>query len=210
MHGVEEAQHDPSFKQILNSADLVVPDGMPLVWRGRWHGHALRKRVSGSELMEAFCRLTGDRYSHFLYGGGTGVPELLAETLRQKFGTRVVGSYSPPFRLLTRGEKDEIAARIQAAIPDVLWVGLSTPKQEHWMAEYRERLQVPVILGVGAAFDFHIGKVKRAPAWMQETGLEWMFRLLMEPRRLWRRYLIYGSQFVWNNSLEILKIRTFN
>ena len=210
MHGVVEAQHEASFKQILNSADLVVPDGMPLVWRGRWQGYALRHRVPGSELMEAFCRLTADQYSHFLYGGAPGVPERLAELLRQQYGTRIAGAYSPPFRPLTEREKEEVSARIQATNPDVLWVGLSTPKQERWMAEYRERLQVPVMLGVGAAFDFQTGRVKRAPSWIGENGFEWLFRLFMDPRRLWRRYLIYGSQFVWNNSLEILGIKNFN
>jgi N-acetylglucosaminyldiphosphoundecaprenol N-acetyl-beta-D-mannosaminyltransferase len=159
--------------------------------------------------MEVFCRLTGDLYRHFLYGGAPGVPEHLAEVLTRQYGTRVVGTYSPPFRSLTEREKQDVAARIEATNADVLWVGLSTPKQERWMAEYRERLRVPVMLGVGAAFDFHTGRVKRAPSWMRENGLEWLFRLLMEPRRLWRRYLIGGSQFVWNNSLELLRIKTY-
>jgi len=209
MHGITEAQHEVFFKGILNSADLVVPDGMPLVWRGRWKGYPLKHRVSGSELMEGFCRATADRYSHFLYGGAPGVPERLAEVLARRYGTRIVGAYSPPFRLLTEPEKQDVAAQIEATNPDVLWVGLSTPKQERWMAEYRERLQVPVMLGVGAAFDFHIGRVKRAPHWMGEMGLEWLFRLFMEPRRLWRRYLIGGSQFAWRNFLELLRIKDF-
>lgn len=210
MHGITEAQHELSFRRILNSADLVVPDGMPLLWRGRWEGYPLKHRVSGSELMEDFCRATADRYSHFLYGGAPGVPECLAEVLTQRYGTRIVGVYSPPFRCLNELEKQEVAARIEATNPDVLWVGLSTPKQERWMAEYCERLHVPVLLGVGAAFDFHTGRVKRAPSWMRENGLEWLFRLLMEPRRLWRRYLIRGSQFAWDNSLELLRIKKFN
>src|ERR1017187_2646517 len=130
MHGVTEAQRELSFKDILNSADLVVPDGMPLLWRGRWEGYALTHRVSGSELMEGFCRLTGDLYRHFLYGGAPGVPEHLAEVLTRQYGTRVVGPYSPPFRSLTEREKQDVAARIEATNADVLWVGLSTPKQE--------------------------------------------------------------------------------
>jgi len=209
MHGVTEAQQEPAFKQILNSADLVVPDGMPLLWRGRWAGYPLQRRVAGSELMAAFCRATADRYSHFLYGGAPGVPEQLAEALTRQYGIRIAGTYSPPFRALTEREKQEVAARIETAKPDVLWVGLSTPKQERWMAEYRERLHVPVLLGVGAAFDFHTGRLKRAPSWMQENGLEWLFRLVMEPRRLWRRYLVGGSRFVWQNSLELLRIKSF-
>jgi N-acetylglucosaminyldiphosphoundecaprenol N-acetyl-beta-D-mannosaminyltransferase len=210
MHGVSEARHDPSFRTVLNAADLVVPDGMPLVWLGRWHGHTLRRRVYGPELMETFCRLTAGRYTHFLYGGAAGVPERMVEVLEHRYGNRVVGAYSPPFRALTGEERDDVLTRIRAANPDVLWVGLSTPKQERWIAEYRDRLGVPVLVGVGAAFDFHTGRVKQAPRWMRENGMEWLFRLLTEPRRLWRRYLIYGSQFVWNVSLEILGIKKFN
>src|ERR1035438_1864054 len=153
MHGVTEAQHDKFFKQILNSADLVVPDGMPLVWLARRHGYPLKRRVYGPELMETFCNQTGAKYRHFLYGGMPGVPELLSKTLKDKFGINVVGEYSPPFRALSEREDEEILTRIHAARPDVLWIGLSTPKQERWMYEHRLALQVPVVVGVGAAFD---------------------------------------------------------
>ena len=200
MHGISETQYDPSFKQILNSADLVVADGMPLVWLGRWHGYAMRRRVYGPELMETFCRKTGPLYRHYFYGGGPGVADRLAEILKQRYGVRTVGTYSPPFRPLTEEEKVEVDRRIQAAAPDVVWVGMSTPKQERWMYEHRPRLTVPLMAGVGAAFDFIAGTVKQAPAWMQENGLEWFFRLVQEPRRLWRRYLVFGSKFVWNVS----------
>src|ERR1700719_477669 len=202
MHGVVEAQHDPSLKQILNSADLVVPDGMPLVWLARWWGYALKRRVYGPELMETFCRETGSRYRHFLYGGAPGVPELLARILTDRQGVRVVGTYSPPFRPLTPAESEEVAILINRTIPDVLWVGLSTPKQERWMYERRNTLRVPVMLGVGAAFDLNSGRVRQAPRWMREHGLEWLFRLLMEPRRLWKRYLLYGSKFIGYVVLE--------
>jgi N-acetylglucosaminyldiphosphoundecaprenol N-acetyl-beta-D-mannosaminyltransferase len=209
MHGVTEAQHDKSFKQILNSADLVVPDGMPLVWLARRHGHPLKRRVYGPELMQTFCKQTSGEYRHFLYGGLPGVPELLAETLKDRFGINVVGTYSPPFRALSARENEEIRARIHATRPDVLWVGLSTPKQERWMYEHRPALQIPVVVGVGAAFDLNSGRTRQAPAWMRENGLEWSFRLLTEPRRLWKRYLIYGSEFVWNVTSEMLALRTF-
>jgi exopolysaccharide biosynthesis WecB/TagA/CpsF family protein len=209
MHGVMEARQDSHFKTVLNEADLVVPDGMPLVWLARRHGHALARRVYGPELMETFCCNTKAHFKHFFYGGAPGVPEHLAQTLHGRHGIRVAGTYSPPFRPLTREEDEGIAALIEAAAPDVLWVGLSTPKQEYWMYEHRDRLKVPVILGVGAAFDFTTGRVKQAPSWMQEHGLEWLFRLVHEPRRLWRRYLIYGSRFAWNVSLELLSIRNF-
>lgn len=210
MHGVSESQRDLNFKRILNEADLVVPDGMPLVWLGKRHGHPLRRRVYGPELMQTFCRETGLRYRHFLYGGMSGVPELLSSVLKDHFGTNVVGEYSPPFRALTPQEDREIIDRIHTAKPDVLWVGLSTPKQERWMHEHRLKLRVPVLVGVGAAFDMNSGRAKQAPAWMQENGLEWSFRLFQEPRRLWRRYLINGSQFVFGVASELLSLRKYD
>jgi N-acetylglucosaminyldiphosphoundecaprenol N-acetyl-beta-D-mannosaminyltransferase len=210
MHGVVEAQHDPSFKQILNSADLVVPDGMPLVWLARWRGFALKRRVYGPELMETFCRETGAHYRHFLYGGAPGVPELLAEILTDRLGVRVVGTYSPPFRPLMPAESEEVARLINRTTPDVLWVGLSTPKQERWMYERRNTLRVPVMVGVGAAFDLNSGRVRQAPRWMREHGLEWLFRLLMEPRRLWKRYLLDGSKFIGYVVLELFGWKQFN
>jgi N-acetylglucosaminyldiphosphoundecaprenol N-acetyl-beta-D-mannosaminyltransferase len=209
MHGVTEAQHDPYFKKILNEADLVVPDGMPLVWLGRRKGYRLARRVYGPELMQTFCRSTAAKYRHYLYGGAPGVPELLSGILQKQFGIKVVGEYSPPFRPLTPEEDEAIIEQIHAANPDVLWIGLSTPKQERWMYEHRDRLRVPVVVGVGAAFDLNSGRTKQAPAWMQENGLEWSFRLYQEPRRLWRRYVIYGSKFVWHVASEMLSLRTF-
>lgn len=210
MHGVTEAQHDLLFKEILNTADLVVPDGMPLVWLGRLRGHSLRRRVYGPELMESFCQTTGPKYRHFFYGGAPGIPSLLAEVMRKKYGIHVVGEYSPPFRALTEQEDEEIIRQIHAAKPDVIWVGLSTPKQERWMYEHRLRLQVPIAVGVGAAFDLNSGRAKQAPQWMRENGLEWSFRLVQEPRRLWKRYLVYGSEFVWSVALELLSLRRFD
>ena len=209
MHGITEAQHDPQFKEILNAADLVVPDGMPLVWAARHHKLSLRRRVYGPELTETFCRVTGARYRHFFYGGAPGVAEHLGEVLHERYGIQVAGSYSPPFRPLTDAEEITVREMIESAKPDVLWVGLSTPKQERWMYAHRHTLAVPLLMGVGAAFDFHTGRVKQAPSWMQENGLEWLFRLVQEPRRLWRRYLIYGSQFAWNVSLELIGLKKF-
>jgi N-acetylglucosaminyldiphosphoundecaprenol N-acetyl-beta-D-mannosaminyltransferase len=209
MHGVSEARHDLRFRQILNSADLVVPDGMPLVWLGRWHGYPLRRRVYGPELMETFCRLTGPRYRHFFYGGATGVAQHLASTLRQRFGITTVGTYTPPFRPLTEEEESDVAACVKEAAPDVLWVGLSTPRQERWMYDHRNSLSVPVMLGVGAAFDLNCGRLRRAPAWMRENGLEWLFRFLVEPRRLWKRYLVTIPSSIWSVSLEILRLKTY-
>jgi N-acetylglucosaminyldiphosphoundecaprenol N-acetyl-beta-D-mannosaminyltransferase len=210
MHGVTEAQHDPFFKQILNSADLVVPDGMPLVWLGRHHGYPLGRRVYGPELMQTFCRATGCKYRHFFYGGMPGVAALMANVLQSQHGISVAGHYAPPFRPLSNQEDEEIVALINAARPDVLWVGLSTPKQERWMYEHRPRLVVPAMVGVGAAFDLNSGRSRQAPSWMREHGLEWSFRLLQEPRRLWKRYLIYGSEFACRVTLELLSLRRFD
>jgi len=210
MHGITESLHDPLFKLILNSADLLVADGMPLVWLGREYGYPLRRRVYGPELVETFCRKTGHRYRHYFYGGGPGVADRLAEVLRQRYEVRTAGTYSPPFRPLLEEEKLEVDRRIQVAAPDVVWVGLSTPKQERWMYEHQPRLAVPLLAGVGAAFDLLTGTVKQAPAWMQENGLEWSFRLMQEPRRLWRRYLLIGPQFLWNVSLAHLGVKRFD
>jgi len=209
MHGVAESRQDPRFREILNQAALVVPDGMPLVWLGRWHGHSLRRRVTGSELMLAFCRETGPQPRHFFYGGAPGVAEDLARQLHEQFNITVAGTYTPPFRPLSQAEEADLTSQVQAAAPDVLWVGLSTPKQERWMSDHHLKLNVPVILGVGAAFDMNSGRLKRAPAWMRESGLEWFYRLLSEPRRLWRRYLVTIPQSVWSISLELFHFRKF-
>jgi N-acetylglucosaminyldiphosphoundecaprenol N-acetyl-beta-D-mannosaminyltransferase len=210
MHGVAESRNDPRFRDILNAAGLVIPDGMPLVWLGRLQGHSeLRRRTPGSEVMEAVFQATGSKYSHFFYGGVPGVADLLAKTEHERHGIRVAGTYCPPFRPLTEAEEQEVQTMICAAKPDILWVGLSTPKQEKWMYEHRDRIHVPVMLGVGAAFDMNTGRLKRAPQWMQDSGLEWLFRLVIEPRRLWRRYLIEGSRFAWAVWLEHILPRIF-
>jgi N-acetylglucosaminyldiphosphoundecaprenol N-acetyl-beta-D-mannosaminyltransferase len=211
MHGIVEAQHDPFFKEILNATDLVVPDGMPLVWLGRLHGHGLSRRVYGPDLLLAFCEESASQgYRHFFYGGEPGVAERLAESLKARFpGLNVVGTCSPPFRPLSAKEDEETVEMIDRAAPDVLWVGLGTPKQERWMHEHRTRLRVPVMVGVGAAFDMLSGRRKQAPRWMREHGLEWSFRLSQEPRRLWRRYLVYGTQFIAYLALESLRLKNF-
>lgn len=211
MHGVVEAQHDTGFKQILNNTDLIVPDGTPLVWVGRRRGHNLSRRVYGPDLVLDFCKETQTHgYRHFFYGGEPDVAVQLVESLKRRFpGLQAAGTHSPPFRPLSEEEDDEIVAMISRANPDVLWVGLGTPKQERWMHEHRNKLNVPVVVGVGAAFDMISGRRRQAPRWMREHGLEWLFRLCQEPRRLWRRYLIYGTQFVAWIVLESLGLKKF-
>jgi N-acetylglucosaminyldiphosphoundecaprenol N-acetyl-beta-D-mannosaminyltransferase len=208
MHGVSEAQKDTGFKRALDAADLIVPDGMPLVWLGRKRGFGeMRRRVYGPELMETFCAQTGAKYRHFFYGGAPGVADHLARVEQERHRIQIAGTYCPPFRTLTPEEELQIQSIINEAKPDVLWVGLSTPKQEGWMHKHREHLNVPVMLGVGAAFDLNSGRLRQAPSWMRENGLEWLFRLMAEPQRLWRRYIINGSGFVWGVFLEVLGIR---
>jgi N-acetylglucosaminyldiphosphoundecaprenol N-acetyl-beta-D-mannosaminyltransferase len=209
MHGVTEAQHDQQFLTILNQADLMVADGFPLVWLGRRKGYELPRRVYGPETMLVFCQATaGKGYRHFFYGGAPGVAQALAEKLSAELpGLVVAGTFCPPFRPLTEQEDREVLAAIEQARPDVIWVGLSTPKQERWMFEHRELLSPCVLVGVGAAFDFLSARKSQAPVWMRENGLEWLFRLLQEPRRLWRRYLLCGSEFVFLVALEHLGLR---
>lgn len=212
MHSIMEAQHDRNLKNLLLDADLVVPDGFPLVWMGRQKGFTLRSRVCGPELMTAFCEETARKgYRHFFYGGAPGVAEDLGARFAARFaGFVVAGCYCPPFRSLTVEEDREIVEAIERSRADIVWVGLGAPKQDRWMFEHRKRLSVPVLIGVGAAFDFHTGRVPRAPLWMSEYGFEWLFRLAMEPRRLWKRYLVFGSQFVILVALELLGIRKFS
>jgi N-acetylglucosaminyldiphosphoundecaprenol N-acetyl-beta-D-mannosaminyltransferase len=209
VHSVMGAQEDPGFRTILNSAGLVTPDGMPLVWLCRRRGFPRTDRVYGPDLMLAACEAFLRRGTrHFFYGGAPGVPEELTERLRSRFPDLVVaGSYSPPFRPLTPDEDDEVTDGINATNPDIVWVGIGNPRQEYWIAEHVGRLSAPVLIGVGAAFDFHAGVKKQAPRWMQRNGLEWLFRLAAEPRRLWRRYLVYNTWFVGLLLLEASKQR---
>jgi N-acetylglucosaminyldiphosphoundecaprenol N-acetyl-beta-D-mannosaminyltransferase len=212
VHGVMESQRDNEVRRIHNASGLTTPDGMPLVWLSRLKGHRHVDRAYGPDLMLALCERSVDRrYRHFFYGGAEGVPEQLAANLRQRFPElQVVGIYSPPFRLLTPEEDEQVVQMINQATPDIVWVGLSTPKQERWMADHIGRVKVPVLIGVGAAFDFLTGRKRQAPRWMQRSGLEWLFRLLTEPRRLWRRYLINNPLFVLLVLAQALGLRRYS
>jgi len=212
MHGIVEAQHDPSFKEILNTTDLVVPDGMPLVWLGRRRGHHLARRVYGPDLLLAFCEKTKSRgYRHFFYGGEPGIAQRLAESLETRFpGLKVVGASPHRSRSFSVNEDAEMVEMIGRAAPDVVWVGLGEARQDRWMHVHKTRLHVPALVGVGAAFDMLSGRRKQAPRWMREHGFEWCFRLVQEPRRLWRRYLVYGAQFIAYLALESLRRKDFD
>ncbi|MGZ6345081.1 MAG: WecB/TagA/CpsF family glycosyltransferase [Candidatus Limnocylindrales bacterium] len=198
VHVVMECQRDAGLRRVLNASGLTTPDGMPLVWAAHWAGAADVRRVYGPDLMLEVCALAAARgWSSYFYGGRPGVAERLAANLEARFpGLRVAGIEAPPFRPLTPEEDDAMLARLEAARPDLIWVGLGAPKQEHWMAEHAGRLTAPVLLGVGAAFDIHSGTLAQAPAWLQQVGLEWAYRLYREPRRLWRRYLSTNPRFM--------------
>jgi N-acetylglucosaminyldiphosphoundecaprenol N-acetyl-beta-D-mannosaminyltransferase len=198
VHGVMESRRDPALRHIHNRSGLTTPDGMPLVWAGRFAGARPIERVYGPDLMLAVCAVAAQRgWSSYLYGGASGVPALLARRLRQRFpDLRVAGYWSPPFRSLTAEEDAAVVERMNAAEPDLVWVGLGTPKQERWMAAHVDRLSATVLLGVGAAFDIHAGLLPQAPRWMQQSGLEWLYRLGREPTRLWRRYLRNNPAFL--------------
>lgn len=190
-HGIMESRQDATLRMIHNRAGLVTPDGMPLVWMSRLLGHPRTRRVYGPDLMRALTAMSAARgYRQFYYGGDVGVADELAAMLSRRYpGLDVAGTLCPPFRPLTPEEDAEVVARINAAKPDIVWVGLSTPKQEYWMARHVGLIDAPVLIGVGAAFDFLAGRKAQAPLWMQRSGLEWLFRLTQEPRRLFRRYL---------------------
>jgi N-acetylglucosaminyldiphosphoundecaprenol N-acetyl-beta-D-mannosaminyltransferase len=199
VHTVMAAQEDPELRAAVRGASFTVPDGQPLVWAMNVYGHALSERVYGPTLMwEACARAARTGTRIFLYGGRDDVAlARLARNLRLAHpGLRIVGTHSPPFRALSEAEEEEVAHRIDASEADVVWVGIGVPKQEKWMARMRPRLRAPVLVGVGAAFDFHAGLVPQAPSAMQKLGLEWAFRLAQEPGRLWRRYARYNPRFV--------------
>lgn len=197
VHGVMESQGDTGLRAIHNASGMTTPDGMPMVWSCHWAGLKDVTRVYGPDLMLATCERAVERgWRMFFYGGASGVPEQLATKLGERFpGLAVVGTFSPPFRPLSGEEDAAIVTAINSARPDIVWVGLSTPKQERWMAEHRVVLDAPAVIGVGAAFDMHAGTLPQAPLWMQRHGLEWVYRLGREPRRLWRRYLYNNPRF---------------
>ncbi len=211
VHGVMEAQRDGALRDILERSFLCLPDGMPTVWVGHLQGHRTMGRVYGPDFMLQLCRLAARHgCRHFLYGGKPGVAEKLRARLEFLVpAINIVGMYTPPFRPLTPSEEDEVIAQVNQSRPDIVWVGLSTPKQERFMAHFIERLDTRLMVGVGAAFDIHAGLLADAPPWIKACGLQWLDRLCQEPRRLWRRYLTNNPRFLWDLALQFSGLKRF-
>ncbi len=212
MHGLMEAHKDPGFKAVLNASDLFIPDGISLIWLARLQGFPLEKRACGTDLIREFCTLASRKgYKSFFYGDTEDTLQQLAARLKAEFpGLKIAGLHAPPFHPLTPEEDAEAVRRINEAGPDVLWVGLGCPKQERWIFEHRDKLKVPVTIGVGAAFRFVSGSVKRAPAWVGDHGLEWLWRFTHEPRKVWRRVLVDGPRFLSLVALELSGMKKFD
>jgi N-acetylglucosaminyldiphosphoundecaprenol N-acetyl-beta-D-mannosaminyltransferase len=210
-HSIMECYNHPELRAIYNQSGLTTPDGMSVVWLLRWAGFKNVGRVYGPDLLVEACRVSGEKgWSHYFLGGAAGVPEKMIERLNKKFcPLRVAGIDSPPFKALSGDDEEVMCQKIQAAAPDILWVGLGSPRQERWMYQHYRELGVPVVVGVGAAFDFLSGNKPQAPRWMQRSGLEWLFRLACEPRRLWRRYIQY-PKFILLVLLEKLGLLRIN
>jgi len=207
---IVECQKDEQYRLIVNKADMTTPDGMPLVWLGRVKGEKTIGRTYGPDLLLRLCELSQKTgYRHYFFGGSAKTIQLLPLRLKEQFPKlNIVGNFSPPFRDGYDQENEEIINKINAANPDILWVGLGSPKQDYWMHVHRSKLNCPVIVGVGAAFDFVAGTKPQAPIWMRRIGLEWFFRLVCEPHRLWRRYLIGNTQFIYLLIKDLFKNRS--
>ena len=210
-HAIMDVYQDEELRQIYNHSGLTTPDGMAIVWLLKWYGYSAVDRVYGPDLLLAVCEQSVDRgYRHYFYGAAPGVAQQLADSLQARYpGLEVVGVESPPYRPLTLEEDAEVVGRIRDAKPDFVWVGIGSPRQERWMREHLALLDVPVLVGVGAAFDFLSGNKPQAPRWIQRSGLEWLFRLVSEPRRLWRRYIRY-PKFVFLAVLQRLGLISFS
>jgi N-acetylglucosaminyldiphosphoundecaprenol N-acetyl-beta-D-mannosaminyltransferase len=211
VHGIMEAQRDHTLLDIYREAFLVVPDGMPMVWMGRSQGLHQMDRVFGPDLMSMLLQeeIFGGR-THFLYGGAPGVAEDLSRRLRSRCPkARIVGTYTPPFRPLNPEEGSEFIQQVSSLRPDIIWVGLSTPTQEKFMAEYLSVLDTILMVGVGAAFDYQTGRIKDSPLWVKRAGLQWVHRLFQDPRRLWKRYLLNNPWFAARAIQQVLGIHKY-
>lgn len=196
---IMECKRDKRVLESVNSADLAVPDGMAVVWLGKLRGHRQIGRVYGPDLMQKICGISAEKgYRNYLYGSSPDVLDKIRERLGKKYpGLVISGVFSPPFRKLSKDEDDRAVADINRSNSDIVWVGLGSPKQDLWMHEHRDRINASVMIGVGAAFDFLSGTKNQAPKWVQRAGMEWSFRLATEPKRLWRRYIIGNTMFLY-------------
>jgi len=209
VHGVMEAQRHRELLDVYAQSEMTIPDGMPLVWIGRMQGHKKMRRVTGPDLMlEIFAAREFANVTHFLYGGRDGVADELRDRLLERYPqAKIVGTYTPPFHELSASQEEEIVARIGELKPDIVWVGISCPRQELFMARYLPMLETKLMFGVGAAFDFHTGRIRDCAEWIKGAGLQWLHRLLQDPRRLWRRYLRNNPAFLWQIGLQMVGLR---
>jgi N-acetylglucosaminyldiphosphoundecaprenol N-acetyl-beta-D-mannosaminyltransferase len=209
VHGVMEAQRSPELRDAYAGSEMTIPDGMPLTWVGHMQGHCGMRRVTGPDLMlEIFRRKEFAQVTHFLYGGREGIAEELRDKMKAKFPwTRIVGTYTPPFRELSRTETDDFTNRIEKLKPDIIWIGISCPRQEVFMASRLPELNTKLMFGVGAAFDYHTGHIRDCADWIKLAGLQWLHRLLQNPRRLWRRYLTTNPAFIWHITRQMWRER---
>jgi N-acetylglucosaminyldiphosphoundecaprenol N-acetyl-beta-D-mannosaminyltransferase len=211
VHGVMEAQRSPFVAQVYAGAEMTIPDGMPLVWVGRFQGHSSMQRVTGPDLMlEIFKRKEFSEVTHFLYGGVEGVADELRDRFTRQFPwVRIVGTCTPPFHELSSIEVQQLISRIDGLKPDIIWVGLGCPKQEQFMSKLSPILETKLMFGVGAAFDYHTGRIRDCADWIKRAGLQWLHRLLQDPRRLWRRYLRNNPAFICLIVLQIIGLRRY-
>jgi N-acetylglucosaminyldiphosphoundecaprenol N-acetyl-beta-D-mannosaminyltransferase len=211
VHGIMEAQKKRDLKDVINTSLITIPDGRPTVWVGWLGGFRQMRQVTGPHLMLKLCAQSVDKgYTHFFYGGTPGVADELKQTLQERFpGLKVLGAYTPPFRPLSAEEEQELISRVATLKPDLFWVGLSTPKQERFMAEFVHKLDTKLMLGVGAAFDIHTGRIADSPPWLQAMGLQWLHRMAQDPKRLWKRYLTNNPRFLYLIAMQLLRLREY-
>jgi N-acetylglucosaminyldiphosphoundecaprenol N-acetyl-beta-D-mannosaminyltransferase len=212
VHGVMEAHRNPALHEVFANSLLTAPDGMPTVWVGHWRGYAGTRQITGPDLMlQVLSRSEFAGYTHFLYGGKPGVVEELQSELHSRLpAVRIVGTCTPPFRDLTAEEEEDFIATIARIKPNILWVGISTPKQERFMHRMSTRLETTLMFGVGAAFDFHTGRIQDCPQWVKRAGLQWFDRLLQDPHHLWKRYLRNNPAFLWHILLQLSGLRKYS
>lgn len=211
VQGIMEAQNDSNLKRIINGSALTIPDGRPTVWVGWLRGFFQMRQVTGPDMMLKIFSISAEKgYTHYFYGGNTGVAEELKNELTTAYpGAKVVGTYTPPFRPLNAEEEAELIATVNDLKPDFFWVGISTPKQERFMDQYIAKLDTKLMLAVGAAFDIHTGRIKDAPYWMKFAGVQWLHRIYQDPSRLWRRYCVNNPRFVYHLMREFLGIANY-